>query len=114
MFCFAFQVKVRSDFVSKVPIFALTPQSAQNSRISDKIRTKSVPAFSARKVVSENNGNSVYLSTLSERLDHAEKIENGFDRNDRICETPKRVSFNVGVLTSTSLEDPAKSKAASV
>ena len=85
------QVKVRSDFFSEVPILALTPHSAPNS---EKVRTKSVPAaFSARQSVSDNNGHSVYLPTLSERLDHAEKAENG---HDRYCETPKRVSFSVG------------------
>ncbi len=54
------------------------------------VRTKDVPEFSARQLVSETKG---HLPTLSERLDTAEKSENGFGR---IVDTPKRVSFGVG------------------
>ena len=59
--------------------------------------------------MADNKVQSVYaLSTLSERLDHVEKIENKFDNQ----KTPKRVSF--GMMTSPPpLEDSAKSKSAS-
>ena len=103
---FLFQTKVRSDFFSEVPIGALTPQSTstsasltttpsllsstRNSQDVVKVRSKSTGSFSARKIVSDSKEQSVYLPTLSERLDSA---ETGFGR---ISDTPKRVSFKVG------------------
>jgi hypothetical protein len=80
-----------------VPLLALTPQPEQNP---DKVRSKSVAGFSARQIVSENKGHSVYLPTLSERLDSPSRSGYG-----GIVETPKRVSFGFA-------DDSTKSNAA--
>ena len=76
--------------------------ASQHSHDVGKVRSKSIAAFSAQKIVSDSKDESVYLPTLSERLDSA---ETGFGR---ISETPKRVSFNVGYN-----DDATKGKAAS-
>ena len=56
--------------------------------------------------MSDSKDESVYLPTLSERLD---STETGFGR---ISETPKRVSFNVGFID-IDVGDATKGKAAS-
>lgn len=98
------KVKLRADFFSNVPLLALTPTSAatKKSENLDKVRTKSLFTFSA--------GHSIYVPTLSERLDHSENIENNFVRKNGKFESPKKVSFSV---TQSPNDDSAKSKAAS-